>query len=59
MSLTGGEQPSAFAVKGLEGILDHLDLMSFEQRFAALRTHPRWYGVPVEVIAAPVDAEWS
>ena len=37
----GGEQSSAFAVKRLESILNHLDLMGFEQRFAALGTHPR------------------
>ena len=30
-----------------------------DHRFAALGTHPRRHGVPVKVVATPVDAEWS
>ena len=47
----------ALAVEGDQRLLDEIDFASLEQRLAALRTHPSWDSVPVDVVAATIHAE--
>ena len=57
--LPGGEKLFVLPVERLDRVLNHVDLVALEQWFAALRADPGRDGIPIEVVAAAIDAERS
>jgi hypothetical protein len=55
--LRGRDEFLAFAVQGNQRLLNEAHFSGLKQRLAALRAHPSWNGIPVDVVAVPINAE--
>lgn len=56
-ALRGSDEVLILAVEGNQRTLDEVHFSGLEQRLTALRTHPGWNGIPVDVIALAIHAE--